>query len=87
MRFSELASKEIINMTNGVRLGPVGSTDLVIDPHSGEIQCIVVPPRGRWSKETNTTEIPWSAIRRVGPEVIIVDVEQISGMPRPSGRP
>ncbi|MDA8193001.1 MAG: YlmC/YmxH family sporulation protein [Thermaerobacter sp.] len=85
MRFTELAAKEIINLTNGGRLGPIGDTDLLIDPASGQIQSMLVPPRGRWAKHGQHTEIAWSAIRRVGPEVLIVDLEAVPLM-RNSGR-
>lgn len=78
MRFTELASKEIINLTNGGRLGPVGDTDLLLDPDTGQIHALIVPPRGRLVKQGQSTQIPWSAIRRVGPEVLIVDLEGLS---------
>lgn len=83
MRFTELASKEIINLTNGGRLGALGDTDLVIDPETGKIQAIVVPPRSRWAKNGVETEIPWTAVRRVGPEVMIVDMEQAPKLHKP----
>lgn len=76
MRFSELASKEIINLTNGERLGPLGDTDLEIDPGSGLIHSILVPPRGRLMRQGRTTVIPWRVIRRIGPEVMIVDLDE-----------
>lgn len=75
MRFSELATKEIINLNNGVRLGLLGDTDLVINPETGQIEQIVVIPRGRLGKGGHTVDIPWSAVRRVGPEVLIVELE------------
>ncbi len=76
MRFTELASKEIINLTNGERLGPLGDTDLEIDPQTGTIQSILVPPRGRFVRQGRTTLIPWRVIRRIGPEVMIVDLDE-----------
>jgi YlmC/YmxH family sporulation protein len=76
MRFSELASKEIINLSNGSRLGPLGDTDLEIDPKNGEIHTILVPPRGRFGRQVHQpTVIPWTSIRRIGPEVMIVDLD------------
>lgn len=77
MRFSELATKEIINLANGGRLGALGDTDLVIDPNTGKIQSIVIPVRGRFQPRQGTpTDIAWSAIRRIGPEVLIVDLDE-----------
>lgn len=72
MRMSELASKDIINLATGGRLGSLGDSDFVIDPDTGVIQAILIVPRGRRAKQQRL-EIPWSAIRRVGPEVMIVD--------------
>ena len=76
MRFSELSSKEIINLSNGSRLGPLGDTDLEIDPGNGEIHAILVAPRGRFGRQAHPpTLIPWRSIRRIGPEVMIVDLD------------
>lgn len=79
---SELASKDIINLTNGGRLGSLGDSDLLINPETGEIEAIIVPPRGRLNKGQRM-EIPWAAIRRVGPEVMIVDLADIPKISRP----
>lgn len=76
MRMSELASKDIINLTNGGRLGSLGDSDLIINPESGAIEAIVVPLRGR-GRRGERLEIPWAAIRRVGPEVMIVDMAEV----------
>jgi YlmC/YmxH family sporulation protein len=73
---SELASKDIINLTNGSRIGSVGESDLVINPETGAIEAIVVTPRGRLSRGQRI-EIPWHAIRRIGPEVMIVDLTDV----------
>ncbi len=76
MRFSELAAKEIINLSNGSRLGALGDTDLEIDPQNGEIHTILVPPRGRFGRQVqHPIMIPWASIRRIGPEVMIVDLD------------
>lgn len=76
MRMSELSSKDIINLTNGGKLGSLGDSDLVLDPESGAIQAIIVPQRGRLNRGQKI-EIPWAAIRRVGPEVMIVDMADV----------
>lgn len=82
MRMSELASKDIINLTNGGRLGSLGDCDLVIDPETGAIEAIMVPQRGRMNRGQRI-EIPWSAIRRVGPEVMIVDMADVPKIANP----
>ena len=45
MRISDLAGKEIINIFDGVRLGTIGDSDMIIDPESGEIISILLPHR------------------------------------------
>ncbi len=76
MRMSELASKDIINLSNGGRLGSLGDSDLLINPESGAIEAILVPMHGRGHRGQKL-EIPWAAIRRVGPEVMIVDMAEV----------
>jgi YlmC/YmxH family sporulation protein len=74
MKLSELVGKEIINLADGKRLGVVTDTDLVIDSQTGKIDSIVLPKRGSFNKKRNSFVIPWGAIKRVGEEIIIVDV-------------
>jgi YlmC/YmxH family sporulation protein len=77
MRMSELSSKDIINLTDGGRLGSLADSDLVIDPQTGQIEKIIVSAKGRLAYKGQRLEIPWSAIRRIGPEVMIVDLKDI----------
>lgn len=79
MRLSELAGKEIINIFDGVRLGTIGESDLVIDPMTGEVASIVLPQRsGFWNNwlERRELVIPWSTVKKIGNEVIIVDLDR-----------
>lgn len=79
MRLSELAGKEIINIFDGVRLGPVGDSDLIIDPESGEVVSVVLPHRSGFLNfwlERREVVIPWSTVKKVGSEVIIVDLDR-----------
>jgi YlmC/YmxH family sporulation protein len=79
MRFSQLANKEIINLLTGARLGVVGDSDLVVDPQTGQIEKLILPQRSRLGRPTGITEIAWSAVRRVGPEVLIVELGDSHG--------
>ncbi|TDA68907.1 MAG: YlmC/YmxH family sporulation protein [Clostridia bacterium] len=77
MRFSELIGKEIINIYDGTRMGHMMASDLIIDPQTGMIVALVVPARG-WSVlggRQNLT-IPWEAVKKVGLEVLVVDLDQ-----------
>ncbi|MBR5429807.1 MAG: YlmC/YmxH family sporulation protein [Firmicutes bacterium] len=75
MRLSELAGKRIINLFDGEIIGTAGESDLLIDEAGGLITEIVLPPgRGRLAAR-RPLNIPWSAVRKIGPEVIVVDIE------------
>lgn len=73
MRYSDLAGKEIIDIDQGIRLGVVNDTDLVIDAAAGKVVAIVIPSRGGfWSRRE--LEIPWHGIKKIGVDLIIVDL-------------
>lgn len=74
MRLSEFAEKRIINVFDGELLGAIGDSDLLIDPDSGRIIEILVPPPRRGGGKRSVS-IPWSAVKKVGAEVVVVDVD------------
>jgi len=79
MRLSEFAQKKIINIYNGEVLGSAGDSDLLIDPADGRILEIILQPPGRLisrSSDKHPISIPWSAVKKVGPEIIVVDSEE-----------
>lgn len=78
MRFSDLENKEIINYSDGKKLGLVGNCDLTIDLTTGRILEIIIPEGdGFWDglmgKERNMT-ISWKSIKKIGQDTIIVDI-------------
>lgn len=79
MRLSELGDKEIVNLNNGERLGPLIDADIVFEEHTGKIISIIVPEKRMTFRilgiETNGMEIPWDAIRKIGYDMIIVELE------------
>ncbi len=79
MRLFELTGKEIVNLANGVRLGVVGESDLAIDAETGRVCSIILPCKGNllnfWADRQQLI-IPWEAVRRIGKEVIIVELDQ-----------
>ncbi|MBO8167721.1 MAG: YlmC/YmxH family sporulation protein [Thermoanaerobacteraceae bacterium] len=82
MRLSELVGKEIVNIYNGVRLGTVGESDLVIDDTSGEIESIILPNKSNfinlWAEKSQMV-IPWESVKKVGSQVIIVELDESHG--------
>ncbi len=76
MRYSDLAGKEIIDIDEGVRIGVISETDLVVDCAEGCIRSIIIPTRGRfWGRRELV--IPWSGIRKIGVDLIIVDMSAV----------
>ncbi|MBO8142339.1 MAG: YlmC/YmxH family sporulation protein [Firmicutes bacterium] len=73
MRYSDLAGKEIIDIDQGIRLGVINDTDLVLDTESGKVAAIIIPSRGGWWQRREL-EIPWHGIRKIGVDLIIVDL-------------
>lgn len=77
-RGSELRYKEIINVTDGSRVGYVG--DVVMDLEDGKVNALVVPGRlrlfGLLGREPDTV-FPWSAVRRFGADTILVEGIQL----------
>jgi YlmC/YmxH family sporulation protein len=77
MRLSDLTGKEVINLGDGGRLGYIEECDLVFEGQSGRINALIVPRRGWFSSlmsDHRSTSIPWNSIKRIGDEVIIVDL-------------
>lgn len=77
MRLTELIGKDIVNIQNGSRLGTVADSDLVIHAETGEIDAIILPSQGGFFNfwDRNNLTIPWSAVRKIGSEVIIVELD------------
>lgn len=73
-RFRDLRRKEVININDGCRLGPVADVDLKIP--EGQIVAIVVYGPARFFGLFGRGEefyIPWDCIQRIGDDIILVD--------------
>lgn len=71
--FSELRCKELINVRDGRRLGRI--TDIIFSGESSKIKGVVAP----YTKRSLLTKgqdifIPWKCVKKIGEDVIIVDV-------------
>ena len=77
MRLSDLTGREVIDLGDGGRLGFIEECELVFEGSSGRINALVVPKRGWFSAligDKKEATIPWNTIKRIGEEVIIVDL-------------
>ena len=74
-RFTELQCKEVICVNDGRRLGFI--TDVQIAVPEGNVVALVVPGPcrllGLWGRHDDFV-IPWSCVRRIGPDIVLVDV-------------
>lgn len=80
MLLSELGGKEIVNLNNGERLGIIADSDIIVDEKTGKILSLVIPERKFQLKlfgNNQDMEIPWDSIRKIGQDMIIIEVEEI----------
>lgn len=75
VRASDFKQKEVINVSDGKRLGFV--YDVEIDMNTGAIKAIVVPGPGKilglFGRDTDYV-IPWENIKKVGDDIILVEI-------------
>jgi YlmC/YmxH family sporulation protein len=78
MRLNELVGKEMVNIYDGMRMGTVGESDMLVDQESGQIISIILPNRGNafnfWADRQKLV-IPWEAVKKIGREVIVVELD------------
>ncbi len=76
VRVSELKCREVINICDGCRVGFV--SDVEFDCTGGNVIALVVPGKlkffGLFGREDDFV-IPWGCIRRIGNDIILVEVE------------
>ncbi|ABB15500.1 MULTISPECIES: YlmC/YmxH family sporulation protein [Carboxydothermus] len=82
LRLSELKYREVINVADGRRLGLIKDIDL--DLERGKINGLIIPVATRswnfWARNDDVF-IPWSAIKKIGIDVILVDLPNFVEIP------
>lgn len=76
VRFTKLQCKEVICVNDGRRLGFI--SDVEVEVPEGNICAIIVPGPCRFLGLFGRKDdfcIPWNCIRRVGPDIVLVDVK------------
>jgi len=75
MRLGQLAGKEIINLYDGTRLGVVAQPDAVVDGRSGALRLIIAASAvGLLHRGPRSLRIPWETVRKIGRQVMVVDL-------------
>jgi len=80
MRFSQFGGKEIIDLNSGERLGVISQSDLLIDELTGQIESILLPVGNFFSKRKDEIVIPWRSVRKIGSEMVIVQLKERGAM-------
>lgn len=76
-RSSDFRQKEVINVSDGRRLGFV--SDVEIDLEQGKVEAIVLPGVGKllgFFGKDNEFIIPWDKIVKIGEDIILVDLDE-----------
>lgn len=76
MRIVDLRCKEVVNVCDGQRMGFV--SDVEVKMPEGQVAALVVPGPCRFLGLFGRKDdfvIPWSCIRRVGEDIILVEIE------------
>lgn len=86
-KISQLQCKEVICIATGQRLGFV--EDVEVELPEGRVSALIVPGPGKLlglGPSRHDYCIPWSCIRRIGPDIVLVDVDPAQcriGRPKP----
>ena len=78
MLLDELGGKEIVNLNNGERLGIIADCDILVDEKTGKILSLLIPERKIQFKlfaENDYIEIPWHTIKKIGNDMIIIELD------------
>ena len=74
-RISELGQRDIINLVDGSRLGPV--RDVYIDLESGQVLSLVLSGERKYFKLLNAGSdiiVPWDMVKKIGVHTVLVEV-------------
>lgn len=78
IKISELRDREIVNIIDGRRLGPV--KDIILDLEKGKINALVLPGStgarilGIFGRNDDLI-VPWDKINRIGVDVVLVEAQ------------
>ena len=77
IRIYDFRQKEVIDLTDGARLGYI--FDAIINEETGKVESLVIPGQGKvlgiFGKE-NECVIPWERIEKIGDDIVLVRTEE-----------
>jgi YlmC/YmxH family sporulation protein len=84
IRISEFQLKDVVNVSDGRKLGNIGDID--IDLHTGKIQAVIIAKPGRGLGLFGKGEeivVPWKHIVKIGEDFILVRASNSEPSPSP----
>lgn len=79
IKISELKNRDVINLSDGKRLGYV--KDCELDMEQGSVTALIIPGDNNFIKLFFKNEdliIPWCQIEKIGDDVILVNLQSMS---------
>lgn len=80
IKASELSMLEVINVIDGKRLGPI--KDVELDPSNGTVRTLIITGEGRegtffgkFGRNDNDYLLPWQHVKKIGQDVILVELD------------
>ncbi len=75
-KISELNKRDIVNLTNGAKLGAV--KDIHIDPATGKVIAFVLNGSSRFKLLSSKKDVlvPWQNIKKLGLDTVLVELEE-----------
>ncbi|HHU52260.1 MAG TPA: YlmC/YmxH family sporulation protein [Firmicutes bacterium] len=77
MRLSDLNGKEVINLTDGSKLGVLFYPEADLDLRLGQLSSFKMTS-GRWPFRQERI-IPWKAVRKISTDVLLVELAAETG--------
>lgn len=71
--YTELRSKEVVNVSTGARMGKI--IDMIIDSNGKNVLGVVVPGVRKIFRASEDIFIPWRNIAKIGSDVILVSID------------
>lgn len=71
--YTDLRSKEVVNLQNGARMGKI--IDMIIDSNGKNVLGLVVPGARKIFRSSEDIFIPWCNISKIGNDVILVSLD------------
>ncbi|MGB9678670.1 MAG: YlmC/YmxH family sporulation protein [Thermoanaerobacteraceae bacterium] len=79
IKTSDLKEKDIIDINSGKKLGNI--IDIEVNLEEGQVEGLVIPGESKMFRiftKDSDIYIPWTAIKKIGEDVILVDSREVN---------